>query len=327
MGKSPPSYQESIQKRNAISLNVNNTSLNTSNNSHTSLMNNHNLDKIANKSNNNIYGLLSNGDASYNKNIAYENSLYELNPTSYLQNVEVPPASSKIPQHATKTNNLNDSSSSSAASLSYPFMRNLLNEFNSQSSSSSSTSSNANSLNNNSSTRRLPTSSNSSNSNLIVNANNIESPVPPAYVNKQQPPIKHSHQHLHTLQPPQPSPIPLAYNFPHQMYSPALSSNSSLKQHNNDIESEFANLTLSIEREIEKHKSVSNEYYGQCYKCGKGVHGRNEACQAMGNIYHSSCFTCISCSRTLRGKSFYNINNQIYCEEDYLVIFCFINLF
>ena len=30
----------------------------------------------------------------------------------------------------------------------------------------------------------------------------------------------------------------------------------------NDIESEFANLTLSIEREIEKHKNI-NEYYGK----------------------------------------------------------------
>ena len=87
---------------------------------------------------------------------------------------------------------------------------------------------------------------------------------------------------------------------------------------NSDIESEFANLTLSIEHEIEKHKTF-NEYYGQCYKCGKGVYGRNEGCQAMGNVYHVNCFTCVSCARTLRGKFFYNINNQIYCEEDYLV--------
>ena len=32
---------------------------------------------------------------------------------------------------------------------------------------------------------------------------------------------------------------------------------------NNDIENEFANLTLSLEREIEKHKTNTNEYYGK----------------------------------------------------------------
>ena len=310
MGKSPPSYQESLQKKYAInssslnnSSNNNNVSqLNTSNNSHTNLSNK-NLDKITTST----YGYLSN-----NKNIAYENSLYELNPTiNYLQK---PPSQqqqqSLLPQY-TKKNTLNDSSSSStSASLTYPFMRNLLNEFNSQSSSSSSASSNGNSLNNNS--RIQPLNNNKS----------IESPIPPAYASKPQQQPQH-----HYLQPPQPSPIPLNYNFQsNQLYSPTptISSNSSSIKQNNDIESEFANLTLSIEREIEKHKQVNSEYYGQCYKCGKGVNGRNEACQAMGNIYHANCFTCVSCSRSLRGKSFYNINNQIYCEEDYLVSF-FIN--
>jgi hypothetical protein len=285
MGKSPPSYQESIQKKYAINSNKNVSQLNSSNNSHTNLSN-QNLD---------TYGYLNNNNNNNtSKNIAYENSFYEINPTiNYLQK---PPSSSLLPQYTivNKKNNLNDSSSSSTTSnsLSYPFMRNLLNEFNSQSSSSSSGSSNGNSLNTNNKANK-----------------STESPIPPAYTSKQQ---------QHYLQPPQPSPTPLNYNF--QLYSPTptLSSNSSSKQ-NNDIESEFANLTLSIEREIEKHKQVNNEYYGQCYKCGKGVNGRNEACQAMGNIYHANCFTCVSCSRTLRGKSFYNINNQIYCEEDYLV--------
>lgn len=55
-----------------------------------------------------------------------------------------------------------------------------------------------------------------------------------------------------------------------------------------------------------------------CYKCSKKISDRNDACQAMDNIYHGDCFYCISCGRSLKGKPFYNINNNVYCEEDYL---------
>jgi hypothetical protein len=107
-----------------------------------------------------------------------------------------------------------------------------------------------------------------------------------------------------------------------------------------DIEKELTDLTLSIEREMEKQKqnsqslannsinsnniiatnssSVSNSYFNICFKCSKPITKRTEACQAMGNIYHNSCFLCFSCGRSLKGKSFYNINNNVYCEEDYL---------
>ncbi len=58
--------------------------------------------------------------------------------------------------------------------------------------------------------------------------------------------------------------------------------------------------------------------YSTCYKCSKSIADRHEACQAMGNTYHADCFVCVSCGRTLKGKPFYNINNNVYCEEDYL---------
>jgi hypothetical protein len=39
----------------------------------------------------------------------------------------------------------------------------------------------------------------------------------------------------------------------------------------------------------------------------------------MGELYHNNCFKCVLCARILRGKAFYRIHDQVYCEEDYLV--------
>lgn len=86
----------------------------------------------------------------------------------------------------------------------------------------------------------------------------------------------------------------------------------------NDVQRKLAALTLRLEKELESETTV-DEYYGQCTKCGQSVTGSSEACQAMGEIYHNDCFKCVVCSRTLRGKAFYRVHDQVYCEEDYLV--------
>lgn len=86
----------------------------------------------------------------------------------------------------------------------------------------------------------------------------------------------------------------------------------------NNVQQKLAALTLRLEKELESHATV-DEYYGQCTKCSQPVTDSSDACQAMGKLYHNECFKCIVCNRILRGKTFYRIHDQVYCEEDYLV--------
>jgi hypothetical protein len=86
----------------------------------------------------------------------------------------------------------------------------------------------------------------------------------------------------------------------------------------NNVQQKLAALTLRLEEELSSAATVG-EYYGQCGKCGQLVTDATEACQAMGLTYHNQCFQCHVCARILRGKAFYRVRDQVYCEEDYLV--------
>ncbi|KAF5398312.1 LIM domain-containing protein jub [Paragonimus heterotremus] len=63
---------------------------------------------------------------------------------------------------------------------------------------------------------------------------------------------------------------------------------------------------------------VAARALGPCAECGLRINNLNDACHAMGYLYHNACFVCCYCQRTLCGKIFYKDQDKIYCEEDYL---------
>lgn len=97
--------------------------------------------------------------------------------------------------------------------------------------------------------------------------------------------------------------------------SVVVNNNNKLTNHNHK-EAEVEALTDLLVHSMDSGSDVDS--YGICVKCGERVVGENSGCTAMDQIYHIACFTCNQCQINLQGKPFYALENNPYCEEDYL---------
>ena len=48
---------------------------------------------------------------------------------------------------------------------------------------------------------------------------------------------------------------------------------------------------------FESLRAVVFYIIGECFICGSSVNGADEACQAMGHLYHTACFVCCLCGK------------------------------
>ncbi|XP_023810251.1 lipoma-preferred partner homolog [Oryzias latipes] len=62
----------------------------------------------------------------------------------------------------------------------------------------------------------------------------------------------------------------------------------------------------------------SEEYFGRCASCGENVVGEGTGCTAMDQVFHVSCFICVTCGTKLRGKPFYAVEKKAFCEPCYI---------
>ncbi|XP_031442134.1 LIM domain-containing protein 1 isoform X2 [Clupea harengus] len=58
--------------------------------------------------------------------------------------------------------------------------------------------------------------------------------------------------------------------------------------------------------------------FGTCVRCSQRVYGDGQACQAMGKLYHDSCFTCSACSQRLQKQPFYSVSGRLFCKDHFM---------
>lgn len=105
-----------------------------------------------------------------------------------------------------------------------------------------------------------------------------------------------------------------------QTEPPVVNHNINLSYNRGGIITDAANKTEALARQIEIELEEQHKFgdpLGICPKCCLKVLSSQEACEAMNQIFHATCFKCCECDRTLLGKTFYPVGERVYCEEDF----------
>ncbi|KAI1885808.1 hypothetical protein AGOR_G00207600 [Albula goreensis] len=82
---------------------------------------------------------------------------------------------------------------------------------------------------------------------------------------------------------------------------------------------ELERMTKDFIKDMDTHAPVITSPPTEvCGKCGGALSRAQPAVRAMDKLFHSECFCCMSCQRTLQGLQFYDRDGQPQCEECYV---------
>ena len=81
------------------------------------------------------------------------------------------------------------------------------------------------------------------------------------------------------------------------------------------IEDELDALTDILALSLNNSNDPS--FFGVCAKCRGTIASEANCCTAMGEKYHVTCLTCVSCSKQLMGTEFFCVGRDTYCETCY----------
>lgn len=87
-----------------------------------------------------------------------------------------------------------------------------------------------------------------------------------------------------------------------------------------DMKEKLGNLVSGMEAQLNNEmQELETGIFGSCISCKEMVVGMNNGCNALGNLWHTNCFTCADCNKTLfDAGGFFEKKGKVYCEEHYL---------
>ncbi|KAJ8354978.1 hypothetical protein SKAU_G00225450 [Synaphobranchus kaupii] len=82
---------------------------------------------------------------------------------------------------------------------------------------------------------------------------------------------------------------------------------------------ELERMTQDFIKDMDTHAPVITSAPTEvCGSCGQALSRSQPAVRAMDKLFHSECFCCMNCKRTLQGQQFYDRDGQPQCEDCYV---------